>query len=217
MKMIKKQWVVAVVLLLLIPLVLVLGGMLFSLINPEIAAGHPNYVRNFHLLNLLKKSVMWATAASVVVLWLLVCLQVIRAKKRSSSWLVLAALGPFGLAILAMLTDRATAETDRYARFVRNLNGFVRIGYELCTFVIVWVLAYEGMVLKRTLMIRYEAATTGSSIAQVTDLHNASGGMWAFAEGMEVMFFVVLLYLLRPVVFNLVGRMAATMASPKTG
>jgi hypothetical protein len=99
---------------------------------------------------------------------------------------------------------------------VRSLNGFVRAGYELCTFVIVWALAYEAMVLKRTLMIRYEAATTGSSIAQVTDLHNASGGMWAFAEGMEVMFFVVLLYLLRPVIFNLVGRVAATMGSPKT-
>jgi hypothetical protein len=213
--MIKKQWVVALVLLLLIPLVLVLGGMLFSLINPEIAAGHPNYVRNFHLLNLLKKSVMWGTAAVVLVLWLLVCLQVIRAKKRSSSWLVLAPLGPFGLAILAMLSDRETEERDRYARFVRSLNGFVRAGYELCTFMIVWVFAYEGMVLKRTLMIRYEAATTGSSIAQVTDLHNASGGMWAFAEGMEVMYFVVLLYLLRPVIFNFVGRVAETMASPK--
>jgi hypothetical protein len=220
MKMIKKQWVVAVVLLLLIPVVLVLGGALFSLINPEIAAGHANYVRNFHLLSLLKRTVMCATAAAVLVLWLLVCLQVIRAKKRSASWLVLAALGPFGLAILAMLNDAttndATAETDRYSRFVRSLNGFVRAGYELCTFVIVWALAFEAMVLKRTLMIRYEAATTGSSIAQVTDLHNASGGMWAFAEGMEVMFFVVLLYLLRPVIFNVVGRVAATMGSPKT-
>jgi hypothetical protein len=215
MKMIKKQWVVAVVLLLLIPLVLVLGGALFSLINPEIAAGHPNYVRNFQLLNLLKKRVMWATAAGVVVLWLLVCFQVIQVKKRSSSWLVLAALGPFGLAILATLNDRAAADTDRYTRFVRNLNGFVRVGYELCTFAILWELAYEGMVPKRTLMIRYEAASTGSSIAQVTDLHNASGGMWALAEGMEVMFLVVFLYLLRPVVFVVVGRVAATMASPK--
>jgi hypothetical protein len=221
MKMIKKEWMMAVVLLLLIPLVLVLGGALFSLINPEIAAGHPNYVRNFHLLNLLKITVMWATAAVVVVLWVLVCLQVIRAKKRSSSWLVLAALGPFGLAILAMLKDRAmlddrmAAETDRYSRFVRNMGGFVRAGYELCTFVIVWELAYEGMVLKRALTVRYEAVRSGMSVAQVIDLHNASGGMWAFAEGMEVMFFVVLLYLLRPVVFNLVGRVAATTASPK--
>ena len=54
MGMMKKQTVVALVLLLLIPVVLTLGGLLFSLINPEIAAGHPNYVRNYHLLNLLK-------------------------------------------------------------------------------------------------------------------------------------------------------------------
>ena len=221
MKMIKKEWVVAVVLLLAIPAVLVLGGALFSLINPEIAAGHPNYVRNFHLLNLLKISVIWATAAAVLVLWLLVCLQVIRAKKRSLSWLFLAALGPFGLAILAMLndlsmtSDRPTAETDRYTRFVRNMNWFVRAGYELCTFVIVWELAYQAMLLKRTLMIRYEAATTGVSIAQIVDTQKASSGMWAFGEGLEVMFLVVLLYLLRPVVFNLVGRAAATMATPK--
>jgi len=213
--MTKKQWIVPLVLLLLIPLMLMLGGMLFSLINPEIAAGHPNYVRNYHLLNLLKIATMWATAAAVAVLWLLACVMVIRAKKRSYLWLLMAALGPFGFAVLAMLNDRAPAEADRYARFVRNMNWFVRAGYEVCTFVIAWLLAYEAMVLKRALMIRFEAATTGVSTAQIIDLQNASGGMWAFAEGMEVMFLVVFLYLLRPVVFNLVGRMAATKASPK--
>jgi hypothetical protein len=98
---------------------------------------------------------------------------------------------------------------------VRNLNGFVRVGYELCTFVIVWVLAYEAMVLKRTLMIRYEAATTGMSTAQIIDTRNASGGMWAFTEGNEVMYLVVLLYLLWPMVFNIVDRAATIMASPK--
>ena len=61
--MIKKQSVVALVLLLLIPLVLMLGGMLFKLINPEIAAGHPNYVRNFHLLSLLKNMCFFASVA----------------------------------------------------------------------------------------------------------------------------------------------------------
>ena len=189
--------------------------MLFNLINPEIAAGHPNYVHNYHLLSLLKIMSLWASAAGVAVLWLLVCFLVIRSKKRSHLWLFLAPLGPFGFAVLAMLNDRAPAETDRYARFVRSLNGFVRVGYELCTFVIVWVLAYEAMVLKRNLMIRYEAATTGISTAQIIDLQNASGGMWAFAEGNEVMYLVVLLYLLWPIVFNIVGRMAAIMASPK--
>jgi hypothetical protein len=213
--MIKKQWVVALVLFLLIPLVWVLGGMLFNRINPEVAAGHPNYVHNYHRLSLLKHLSLWASEGAVVVLWLLVCLLVIRSKKRSYLWVFLAALGPFGFAVLAMLNDRAPAETDWYARFVRSMNGFVRVGYELCTFVIVWVLAYEAMVFKRTLMIRHEAAITGLSTAQIMDLQNASSGMWAFAEGNEVMYMVVLLYLLWPIVFSIVGSVAATRASPK--
>jgi hypothetical protein len=215
--MIKKQTVTALVLFLLIPLVLRLGGMLFSLINPEIAAGHPNYVRNYHLLSLLKHMTLWASIAGVGVLWVLVCLLVIRSKKRSHGWLFLAALGPFGFAVLAMLNDRAPAETDWYARFVRKMNWLVRAGYELCTLVIVWTLAYQGMVLKRNLMIRYEAATTGVSTAQILATRDASGGMWAFAEGNEVMYLVVLLYLLWPMVFNLVGRAAGNAASAKAG
>jgi hypothetical protein len=51
---------------------------------------------------------------------------------------------------------------------------------------------------KHALLIKYQAATTGVSEPQTIDLQNASSGMWAFAEGMEVMFLVILLYLLRP-------------------
>jgi len=213
--MMKKQTVVALVLLLLIPVAVMLGGLLFSLINPEIAAGHPNYVRNYHLLSLVKDMAWWGSIAAVGILWLLVCFLVIWSKERSSLWMFFAALGPFGFAVLAVLNDRAPAETDRYARFVRNLNRFVRVGYEVCTFVIIWLIAYQAMVLKRDLMIMYESATTGISTAQIIDRQNASSGMWAFAEGNEVMYMVVLLYLIWPIVFNIVGRAAATMASPK--
>lgn len=213
--MMKKQTAVALGLLLLIPVVLMLGGWLFSRINPEIAAGHPNYVRNYHYLSLVKQVSFWATGAVVAILWFLVCFLVIRSKERSSWWLFLAALGPFGFAILAMLGDRAPLETDRHERFVHNLNRFVRIGYQVCTFVIIWLLAYQAVVLKRNLMIQYESATTGMSTAQIIDLQNASSGMWAFAEGNEVMYMVVLLYLLWPVVFNIVGRVPGMMASPK--
>jgi hypothetical protein len=212
--MIKKQSVVALVLFLLIPPVLRLGGMLSNAINPEIAAGHPDYVRNYHLLYLLKRTSFWGSVAVVAVLWLLVCLLVIRSKKRSRLWLLLAALGSLGFAVLAMLDDRAPAETDRYARFLRKLSWSVRGAWELCTFVVVWMLAWEAMVLKRTLMIHYEAATTGVSIAQIMSIRDASGGMWAFSEGNEVMYFVILLYLLRPMVFSIVARVASTMASP---
>lgn len=213
--MMKKRTVVALVLLLLIPVVLRLGGWLFSLIDPEIAAGHPNYVRNYHFLSLMKPMSMWGSFGVVAILWLLACFQVIRSRERSPWWLFLAVFGPFGFAILAMLCDRAPLETDWHERFVRSLNRFVRVGYQMCTFLIIWLLAYQGMVLKRNLMIQYESVTTGVSTAQIIDRQNASSGMWAFAEGNEVMYLVVLLYLIWPVVFNIVARAAATMASPK--
>ena len=215
MAIMKKQSAVALVLFLLIPVVWLLGNKLFILIHPESAAGHPNYVHNYHLLSLLKHIALWGSEVSVVVLWLLVCLLVIRAKKRSLLWLFMAALGPFGFAVLAMLNDRAPAESDLHARFVQKLRRFLRVGYEFCTFAIIWVLAYEGMVLIRALIIRHQAAITGMSIAQIIDQQDASGGMWAFAEGMEMMYLVVLLYLLWPIIFNIVGRATTTSASPK--
>lgn len=203
--MIRKQSILALVLFLLIPLVLALGGLLFSAIDPEIAAGHRNYERNFHLLSALRIMLLWASFAIAAVLWFLVCFLVIRSKKRSPAWLLLAALGPLGFAVLAMLNDRSSAEPDAYARFLRRLSWPVRGAYELCLFVVAWVLAYEAMVLKRTLMIHYEAASTGVSTAHILSVQNASSGMWAFAEGNEVMFFAVLLYLLWPMLFRLVG------------
>ena len=211
----KKQAAVALILLLLIPVILRLGGLAFSLINPESAAGHPNYVRNYHILRLVQHLWFWASVAVVGILWMIVCYLVIRSKERSAWWLLMAALGPFGFAVLAMLNDRAPAETDLYARFVRNLNWFVRVGYEGCMFVAIWLLAEQVMVLKRNLMIAYESATTGVSKAQIIDLQNASSGMWAFAEGMEVMYMVVLLFLIWPAAFNIVARVAAIRASPK--
>jgi hypothetical protein len=211
----RKQTVVAFILLLLIPVVLMLGGLLFSLINPESAAGHPNYARNFQLLSLAKNMTMWAAAAVVAVLWLLACFLVIRSKERSLLWLLFAALGPIGFAILVTLNDKTPSEVDLHARFVRSLNIFVRVGYEVCRFVIIWLLAYQAMVLKRNLMIMYQSAATGISTAQIIDQQNASSGMWAFAEGMEVMYLAVLFYLLWPIVFNVVRRLAAMMSSSK--
>ena len=127
----------------------------------------------------------------------------------------MALLGPFGFAILALLSDGAPAETDRHARFVRGLNWYTRVGYEVGRFVLVWLLAEEAIVLKRNLMILYESATTGVSTAQIIATQNASSGMWAFGEGLEVMFLVVVFYLFWPIVFNMAGRVATMMASTK--
>jgi hypothetical protein len=211
----KKQMAVALVPLLLIPIVVMLGGLLFSLINPEIAAGHPNYVRNYRLLSAAKLMMLFGSAAIAAILWLLPCFLVVRSKQRSSPWLFLAALGPIGFAILARLQDRASGEQDRYSRFVGHLNRLVRVVYEACCFGVIGLLAYQTMVLKRNLMILYQSATTGMSTAQIIAQQNASSGMWAFSEGIEVMYLVVLFYVLWPVVFNVAGHLATMMASPK--
>jgi hypothetical protein len=213
--MIKKQSVGSLVLLLLIPVVVSLGGMLSNLINPELAAGHPNYERNYHLLNLLKNGLFLSSGAVAAVLWLLACLLLIRSKNRSYAWLLMAVFGPFGFAVLAILNDRAPEETDKYARFVRSLNASMRGAYEVCSFLIIWVLAYQMMVLNRELIIRAQAFSTGMSTQQIIDLQSASSGMWAFAEGNEVLFLVALLCLLRPIVFDLVSHVAATRSSSK--
>lgn len=212
----KKQSLIALGLLLLIPVVTLGGGTLANLINPESAAGHPNYVHNFQLLSLLKASIMFASLATAGLLWLIACLLVIRSKKRSLLWLLLAALGPLGFAVLAALKDPDTANTDRYAQLIRRMNVFLRGAYEVGSFILVWVVAYQAMVLYRALMIRYEAATTGASIDQIVQIQNASSGMWAFGEGLEVMYLVVVLYVLRPVLFNLAARIVAGRLTPQT-
>src|ERR1700741_4902191 len=126
----KKQMVVALVLVLLIPMILMLGGRLLSLINPEIAAGYPNYARNYHLISLVKITSFLASGAVAGILGLLACFLVIRSKGRSPFWLFFATLGPIGFAILARLNDKAPGEEDRHARFVRKMNRVVRVGYE---------------------------------------------------------------------------------------
>jgi hypothetical protein len=214
--MIKKQSLVALLLLLLIPVVAVGGGALSNLIDPERAAGHPNYSHNFWLLMSLKKFVFFGSLWLVVALYLLGCYLVVRSKKQSRLWLLLAALGPLGFAILSVLNDRAPSAADPYERFLRRMNVFVRVGYEICSFVLFWEVGWQIMILKRNLMIHYESITTGVSTAQIIATQNASSGMWAFGESLEVMFFVIVLYLLRPIVFNLAARIAAPRPAPIT-
>jgi hypothetical protein len=71
------------------------------------------------------------------------------------------------------------------------------------------------MILIGNLSIMYEAASTGRTIAEIIEIRNASSGMWAFSEGLEVMYLMVLFYLLRPVCFNAIGRLPNLWASVK--
>jgi len=211
----KSHYLLAIVSFLLIPAVSVLSGILINSINPEIAAGYPNYERNYRLLDLAKHLSMLAALLAIISLWFLTCFFLVKSKRQSYGWLPLAMLGPFGFIILTILSDNAPAPGDLYQRFVRKLQIYLRVAYELCFFVAVWVVAYQTMVFKRNLMIIYEAATTGTSTAQIINQQNASSGMWAFSEGNEVLYLVVLFYLLWPICFNAVGHLPKLWASSK--
>ena len=96
------------------------------------------------------------------------------------------------------------------------MNFPLRAAYELGVFLAFCAGAYEIIVIKRWLMIAVQAATTGTSVAQIMAVQNASSGMWAFGEGLEQLFVLVLLYLLRPVCFNLACDILKRRGSPKS-
>ena len=114
---------------------------------------------------------------------------------------------------MTILRDNAPAPGDLYQRFMSKLKIYLRVAYELTLFVLVWIGAYQAMVLKRDFMIMRQAAATGVSTAQIIAQQNASSGMWAFGESLEVMFLVVLFYLLWPIFFNMAGRLLRPQAA----
>jgi hypothetical protein len=207
LQILKKQYLLACAFYLAIPAVVLLGGLVFNTINPEIAVKYPNYERNYRLLELAKNLSMLSAFLIALVLWFLTCFFLLKSKGQSYRWLPWALLGPFGFIALTMLRDKAPASCDRYQRFVQRQNLFVRTAYELGFCAVVWVLAYQAIVFKRDLMISLEAAATGVSTTQIIKIQNASSGMWAAGEGMEELYLVVTVYLLWPIFFNLVVRL----------
>ncbi len=206
----RRSYLAAVVCCLLIPVATIAGAAVSRLVDPEMAHGTANYTRNYLLLDWLQKGVLMGTAALSFVLWIACCYFVLRARQRSLAWIVLAAAGPFGLVVIASLKDRSPEPRDLYQRFLRSLAIGWRVLFELAVFVLVWVLAYEAVVLERNILIQIESITTGTPIATIIDRQNASSGMYAAGEGMEALFLVAMLYLLRPLLFNLAGGLFAS-------
>ena len=58
---------------------------------------------------------------------------------------------------------------------------------------------------------------TGATFAQIAASQNASGGMWAFTEGNEVIYLVTLIYLFWPIAFNLLAFIRRTLFKTNTG
>jgi hypothetical protein len=104
---------------------------------------------------------------------------------------------------------------DLYQQFVGKLKFYLRVPLELCFFVLVWSVAYQTIILIINLSIMYESASTGRTIAEIIEIRNASSGMWAFSEGLEVMYLMVLFNLLWPVCFNAVARLSKLWVTVK--
>lgn len=98
--MIRKYYGLSVLVLLLIPLAAMLAAGLFDAINPELAAGHANYARNYALLEHLRNGISLAALALLGSLWLLAGIWLLRAKSRRRAWLWLALAGSLGFAAL---------------------------------------------------------------------------------------------------------------------
>ena len=197
------------------PVFMAAGMALFLLINPEIAIRSQNYERNYHLLEMARNLGFLATLFGTLCIWLLTCFLLLKSKEQSCRWLFLSMLGPVGFAILTILPDNAPSEEDTHQRFINRLNPYLRTVYELSLFVAMWVLAYQAVALKRNLMILFESVSTGVSTAQIMAIQNASSGMWAFSEGLETMYLVVLFYLLWPPFFNLVNRLVKSRTASR--
>jgi len=209
---IKKNYILAIVSLLMIPVVTMVGATIAILIDPEIAVHSANYERNFRLLNQLKLGLMLTAFALDIGLWILACYFLLKSKKQSYWWLPLSALGPFGLIALTIVRDNDPLPGDLYQRFIGSMKRFWRVGYELGLFVSVWIGAFVCVALLGEIRIIAESAFTGTPRSQIVAVQLASSGMWAFTEGLEMLALVVLFYLTFPVLFNIAGRLFSVKA-----
>jgi hypothetical protein len=195
---IRKYYSLSIGALLLIPVTSILGVRLFTLIDPELAAGHPDYVRHYAQLEHLRGGVWWFTLLTMGLLWLLCCAWVLRARARSLFWLWLALLGPLGFVGLFALSDRGVADAGAQPRMREGARLAWRMLFELCRFVLLWMLAMQLVEWFNSATAWAEAHRRSVSMAQVLAERDASSGMWAFGDSLRAGFVLILLYLLWP-------------------
>lgn len=198
----KKTYLASLAAFVLIPAVMLAAGALFSAIDPEIAAGHADYERNYRLLEFVRQAVLFGGFLVSLGLWLATCFLLLKSKRRSAMWMALAVFGPLGFAALAMLNDREPAPADVHHALRARLGAVLRVVYEFILFLGMWTAAFAATALKEALTAILEANRRGVPLGQIMQERDASSGMWAFGEGLEAMYLVVLFYLLWPLVVN---------------
>lgn len=198
----KKTYLASLAAFILIPVVMLAAGTLFSAIDSEIAARHAHYERNYRLLEGLRHAILYGGFLASLGLWLAACFLLLKARCRAVGWMALAIFGPLGFAALAMLDDRAPHPADIHHALRARLAPLVRAAYEGLLFVGIWTAAFAAVALQEEWTAILEAGRRGVPVAQIMQERDASSGMWAFSEGLEAMYLVVLLYLLWPVAVN---------------
>jgi len=186
----------AILAFLAIPLVIVLGGLLHHLIDPELARGTTDYAGNYALLERLRQACLNLSFALAGGLWFLAFGFHLLALQRSLVWIVLALFGPLGLAVIAIV-GRATEESEKRTAWPW------RLAREAAIFILLVVLANFLIYAKNEAWIAWTVAFRGAEAANaILADQMASSGMWAFAELLQILFLTTLFYLVRP----LVGR-----------
>jgi hypothetical protein len=203
----RRPYATAIACYLAIPVVVIGGAALARLIDPEMALRSADYGRNYRLLEAVRQGVLLAVMGLAVVLWIGACYLVLESRWRSPFWLLLAAAGPFGFMLIAMLGDRSPEPGDAYQHFVRRLKPYWRLPLEAALFFAAWLLAFGFVALKGDLVIRYVSFSTGRTVEAIVAEQTASSGMYAFGEGLEAMYLFVLIYLLWPLAFNLAASL----------
>ncbi len=202
----KRDYTLAIACYVAIPIVVVAGGVLFALIDPELARGRVTYERDYRVLQLVQNAALMVSTAAALLLAILCCYFVVKSRDRSLGWLSLVITGPIGFMVIAALDDRSPKADNGYQRFIAKLPIYARIVLEGVLFIAIVLVAYEVIELKRDLMIRYQSWKTGVDIATIIAEQNASSGMWAFGEGLELLYLIMFIYLVRPLLFNLASQ-----------
>jgi hypothetical protein len=204
--MIRKYYGRSVLALLLIPVAAILAARIFDAINPELAAGHSDYARNYALLEHLRNGVPLATLVLLGILWLLACIWLLRAKSRRRAWLWLALLGSAGFAVLTALLDRSPLSAhDAYGRLLVRLPKLLRVLYEIVRFAVFVVVTWQLVDWFNDGTALLDATRRGVPLAEVLAERDASSGMWAFGDAVRSAYLFVLLYALWPAGYNSVA------------
>jgi hypothetical protein len=93
-----------------------------------------------------------------------------------------------------------------HADYVRNYQLLDAVRHVLFAGTIAFMVLLWTLELKREVAIRVESLMTATPVATIVAIQDASSGMWAFSEGLQMCYLVVLIYLIWPIVFNLGAR-----------